>query len=450
MRTLIRAASLLMVCSAVWAGPRGMSGEAPPPPTGEILNPAVQAGPYESQYGMAPQHKNQFNLGARITVDNLKARPFMRDGSRQPDDTLHPSPIKEEAGLSPTGRRSLVDAPISPPLPALHTPPPAAVPVPVPGRFGQAVRAAPSEIGSTVLTPAAPVSRRALENLKKPAVFSATQLPGFTPETAMEAGQADYGRRVIGEAGRAPVAVPGQMPVAAPLGAPFPVLVELRLNGQTGSPAAAAEALGAETGFVVDAAFPLLASSPNRHTAFLRGWVDSEKLMALTLSPRVVRVSVAGGAAPQSPQRLLEVPVTLHLALPAQESVSSFIGRSVAGLERQAGFRWRVSRGYQLSRSATGGTVVLTGELPAASVDRLLAYPELLRVEPYVAPAEPFDSFGSAQDRSAQGKPPAVPAKPKAPGALHKAADLVVLTTAFPWMGILVREIYFWIQLALY
>jgi len=491
---------LLLIAGSAWAGPKGMVAEAPVA-TGEgSLNPAIQAGPYESQYGMADQHRYQFNMGPRVTVDNLKAKPFFKETKKQSSPSPSPfqgegnskglgndSLIKEEEGLTPSGKRSLVDAPMSPPVPVFHTLPPRGAPGMPELGFGRAAKAAPGEIGSTVLNSAAPVSRRAIENLKQPAVFQQKDIPGMTPETLVAAGSADYGLRVIGQPSRLPVALQGQSPVGGAQSLPFPVIVEVRMGpaaqagppslpgflkepapstrgpqpadaGADGSgvprtpsapsgrplpsgegvltPQAAVDKLENDTGMVVDPVYPILMSSPRRQTAFLRGWVSSEKLMALTLNPLVVRVSVVGSAAPSPVERLLDIPVTLHLQLPAQESVSDFIGRTVGGLEKQAGFRWRVARGYQLFRSANGGTVILTGELPASSVDRLLAYPDLLRVEPFTAPTE-----------APEAKRPA-PAKKREPTVLRKATDLVVLTSAFPWMGILVREIFFWIQMA--
>lgn len=464
---------LLVLAGTAWAG--GVRGVTEAPAAGGVdaLNPAVQAAPYESEYGMDAKQKQQFNLGARITVDNLKARPYQRHSNADATaDNPSPSPlppasegsyedtIKEEDALPPSGRRSLVDAPISVPLPPLHQAPPKQV-APSFG-FGKAVSAAPGEISSTVLDSAAPASRRGIDNLKKPPVFNLNQLPGFTPEDSAAAANADYGRRVIGEPSKAAIAVPSMNPAGAAQSMPFPVMVEVKMAPQASAaekmgfvpapalrapspegrgesvltPQAAVTKLATDTGLIVDAAYPVLMSSPHRQTAFLRGWINSEKLMALTLNPLVVRVSVVSNAAPNPAERMLAVPVSLYLSVPAQETVSSFLDRTVGALEKQAGFRWRVDRGYQLARSASGSTLQLTGELPASSVDRLLAYPELLRLEPFVAPVEP----APAQARAS------APAHRRQPTLLRKATDLVVLSTAFPWGGILVREIFFWIQ----
>jgi len=473
---LLVVASYLTAAPAI-AGSRGFVGETQVATGNEMLRPEVQAAQFETQYGLSDRQRLEFNLGARYTIDDLPQRPYYNQGPEEgagklesrgvfkPMLALPPGASEREALESApakvgseTPRRSLVDAPSPiPPVP-FRTPPPPAQGLTIPGHktaapsalsaFGSAVHAVPGEVGATVLTPAPFAGRKLLDNLRQPSAFRPADIGGMTPEGAAAAGQVDYGRRVLGQASR--TAVPVAPSIAGSLQSyPLAVVVELRLSGplapplggsgeaQAGAatPQAGAERLAKEAGFLLDPSFPPLMSSPNRRTAFLRGWVSSDRLMALTLHPLVARLSVAGGAAMSASGRLLEIPVTLYLRMRPGEGLADFVSRTVEALERQAGFRWRVSRGYQLLPSAAGNTMLLAGELPVAAVERLLNYPDLVRVEPYLTATETAPRAST-------------PAPPRAIPAARKALDWAVLTTAFPWMGILVREIFFWIQFA--
>lgn len=435
----------------------------------ELPSPGVQADQFQSTWGMSGSDLYKFHFGTSLTDTKLPPNEQRSEAARKPhaspEDLVLPpggaGPVEAappqssgqelEVTQPPAPRRGLFDAPNAIPLPRPEPPP-----LQGPGaleRLGALIRggsAGTARIGEAALTPAPAPSKNLLENLKSPPAFAPKDVPGFSPEMSVAAGGADYGRRVIGEKAGLPPAV--NLPPTGPALQvyPLPVLVEVLLPAAGASAARAADparALEGQRGIVVDRSFPVLYSSGRKQTAFVRGWVHPDDLMELTLNQQVVRIAVVTGGDMRAMLPALSVPVALHLRMPAAESIDSFLVRSVEGLETRAGFKWRVARGYQLYPSPWGHTVVLTGDLPSSGMDRLLAYPDLARVEPFIAPAS---AETAAVPVAETAKPAPFRARGMSGHAAKGASDLAVLSTAFPWGGIMMREIFFWLRIGIF
>ncbi|MBI4387257.1 MAG: hypothetical protein HY551_07730 [Elusimicrobia bacterium] len=279
--------------------------------------------------------------------------------------------------------------------------------------------------------------------LNAPLVLPARRMAHVSPDQASAQGRADYGKKILGEAGEGaqpartlPSENEGRM-LLGKLGRPAAadaekskglfIGLELDLASEGVEYRDALANLARSVGFVPDNRFPAefrdypvgalgaSAAPGGRYApgtagkevqplpaAKVWGWLPARNLQSLVRLPQVARVDMEPGSGrSNAASNGAASSMVLALRIPSGAGPSETLRAALDRWDRDAGFVLERTIGLQRIPNSTEHALIVAGRLPVRRLSVLMADPGVVKMMPFVAPPSDDKSALSASARSA-------------------------------------------------